>query len=113
MKLSPADRGHSIERCPPITRNASIVLCLLFATALNVVTPALADPTDWAPALRMQLKAEKACQFLYMINVKEYRFLNRDVIEARVYCDDGRLFDVTRRSPDRPFVIEECSLNTC
>ena len=72
-----------------------------------------ADPTDWAPSLRKQLQAEEACQSLYMLNVKEYRFLNHNVIEARVYCEDGRMFDVTRRSPDMRFEFKECSRNTC
>ena len=92
---------------------ASIVLCLLLTSAVSIVTPVFADPTDWAPSLRKQLQAEKACQSLYMLNVKEYRFLNRDVIEARVYCEDGRMFDVTRRSPDMRFEFKECSMNTC
>lgn len=92
---------------------ASIILCLLLGSALNIVTPVFAEPTNWAPSLRKQLQAEKACQFLYMLNVKEYRFLDHDVIEAKVHCEDGRIFDVTRRSPEMRFEIKECSLNTC
>ena len=96
-----------------IIQCASMVLCLLLWSALNIVTPVFAEPTEWAPSLRKQLQAEKACQFLYMLNVKEYRFLDHDVIEAKVHCEDGRIFDVTRRSPEVRFEIKECSLNTC
>jgi hypothetical protein len=94
-------------------RLASIASLLLAFSTFGFVLPVLADPTDWAPSLKSQLQTENGCQFQYMLNVKEYRFLNRDVIEARVYCEDGRMFDVTRRSPDRRFEIKECSLNTC
>jgi len=87
--------------------------CLGLAITVGKITPVNADPTDWAPSLKTQLQAEKSCQFLYMLNVREFRFLDRDIVEARVYCDDGRIFDVTRRSPDMLFEIKECSLNTC
>jgi hypothetical protein len=97
----------------PVTTFATITLCLPLAAGLSIVTPVFAEPPDWAPSLKKQLQAEKTCQFLYMLNLKEYKFLNHDVIEARVHCEDGRVFDVIRRSPDTRFEIKECSLSTC
>ena len=124
MRCLPSDpfvRGLMLSRPPSqmsagwlwIFRGLTISFCLGLAITVSKITPVNADPTDWAPSLKAQLQAEKSCQFLYMLNVREFRFLDRDIVEARVYCDDGRIFDVTRRSPDMLFEIKECSLNTC
>ena len=81
--------------------------------ACAIAMPAFADPADWAPELGRQLKSEKACKVMLILNVKEYHLLDRDIVEARVNCTDGRSFDVVRRGRRSPFKIEYCKPITC
>jgi hypothetical protein len=109
----------SVEREAEVS-NKSIVnsfstslLCGALLVVLCFPTPLLADPPDWAAKLQQQLQSEKACKVLYLVNVKEYRLLGHDIVEARVQCDDGRSFDVTRQGRQSPFAINPCKPIVC
>jgi hypothetical protein len=95
--------------------NSSLTVLLTGACLLLLVyaVPVLADPPDWAPSLERQLQSEKACKVLYLVNVKEYRLLGHNIVEARAQCDDGRSFDVIRQGRQLLFTINPCKPTVC
>jgi hypothetical protein len=89
-----------------------LVLAVLFAVSISA-NPSLADPPEWGPALEKQMQNIEACRILYMVNVREYRLFNHDIVEAKVQCEDGRSFDVIRRELNLPFEITPCKPIAC
>lgn len=96
-----------------ISSCVTFVVSCVFLVVSGFVAPVFADPPNWAPALEQQLQADEGCKVLYMINVKEYRLLDHDIVEARVHCTDGRNFDVIRRERQLPFEINACRPVLC
>ena len=90
-----------------------VLLSTLVLAVLVRATPLRADPTNWAPGLGRQLNNEKSCKVLLIINVREYKLLGHDIVEARVNCVDGRSFDVIRRGVRLPFEINACKPVAC
>lgn len=90
-----------------------VLLSTLVLAVLVRATPLRADPANWAPGLGRQLNNEKSCKVLLIINVREYKLLGHDIVEARVNCVDGRSFDVIRRGVRLPFEINACKPVAC
>lgn len=87
---------------------AFLLLGLLAAAA-----PLHADPADWSPQLSRQLQDEEGCKLLYLLNVKEYRLFEDDIVEARAQCEDGRSFDAVRKGSGSAFEISYCKPTAC
>jgi hypothetical protein len=90
---------------------ALLACCALFAVA-GSISPR-AEESEWAPALERQMQKDEACKVLYLVNVREYRLFEKDAVEARVQCEDGRSFDTVRRERQLPFEIAPCKPVAC
>ncbi|CAN5425907.1 hypothetical protein BH10PSE7_BH10PSE7_18520 [soil metagenome] len=77
------------------------------------VTEARSDPLEWTPTLKSQLHKTEGCEMMYMTDVKEYRLLDHDIVEARAHCDDGRSFDAVRRDRKGPWKTVACKPLAC
>jgi hypothetical protein len=98
---------------PVISSCRAFCLSTIALAAVSFVSPLLADPPDWSPALTRQIGAQNRCKVLYILNVREYQVAGRDVVEAKVQCEDTRSFDVVRRAKGLPFEITACKPTVC
>ncbi len=87
---------------------AALVIC---AAATNAQSQS-PDP-GWMDELRSQLIIEQACQASYFPNLHEFDGPLGLQQRARVQCEDGRMFDAERFSPDESFKIQACGTQTC
>ena len=91
----------------------SWLAAILALSALGRAAALRAEPADWSPELARQLQREKGCKVLYVLNVKEYRLFEQDIVEARVQCEDGRSFDAVRKGSGSAFEISYCKPTAC
>jgi len=91
-------------------RKSSLVSALLFLLASQAN---LSAEEAWEAGLKLQLQTERNCDLSYLTNAKTYRKDNREVVEARAHCTDGRSFDVIKRDAPLKFEINECGLQVC
>ena len=66
--------------------------------ALVAVMPAFAQSSDpsWLEDLNFQIEGQKQCKVAYLIQVREGELGGKKTYEARVQCEDGRMFDAVR-----------------
>ena len=67
---------------------------------------------EWQQTLTRLMVAEHGCQIAYFTGVIERQVDGRDVLIARVHCEDGRAFDTSRDDRRAPFVVRACK-TTC
>lgn len=79
---------------------------------LGASATALAEEA-WETALRLQLEAEKRCQLLVIISVRQIPVEGLDALEGRVRCTDNREYDFSRPRPHQKFNIQLCQPAVC
>lgn len=84
----------------------------LFFMSLETVRAQSPDPA-WLDELRLQLLIEKVCQSAYFLNLYESEGPLGLHQQARVQCQDGRMFDAERFSPDESFTLQACGTQVC
>lgn len=91
-------------------------LALPFAIlAVVFAGPAASQSSDpaWLDDLNLQIEGDKQCKVSYLIKVHEGQLGGRTTYEARVQCEDGRMFDATRIGEGEPFVFKACEIQVC
>ena len=63
---------------------------------------------DWAPVLTVQIFDEHQCVIAFLSQVVERRVDGRDVVIAKVHCEDDRAFDAYRAGSLGRFDLTEC-----
>lgn len=76
---------------------------------------ALAQSTDpaWLDDLKEQLAFDKECKVSYLMNMREGQLGGQLTYEARVQCEDGRMFDASRVGATGLFEIKACETQVC
>lgn len=80
---------------------ASVALILLLLGA-----PARAA---WQEDLIAEIRAAHGCTVAYLSQVVERTVDGRQIVFAKVHCEDGRVFDASRTNALEPFVFRECA----
>jgi hypothetical protein len=70
------------------------------------------DPA-WLDDLTFQIATFKQCEVAYILNMREGSLGGQNTYEARVQCEDGRMFDASRIGDDAPFTFEKCEIQVC
>lgn len=89
----------------------------LFSVILLIIQVANAhaqssDPA-WLDDLNFQIATFKQCEVAYILNMREGTLGGQNTYEARVQCEDGRMFDASRIGDDAPFTFEKCDTQVC
>lgn len=83
-------------------RSICVVAAGLVASAPHVVLAA------WQDDLAAEIRVSHGCSVAYLTQVVERTVDGRQVIFAKVHCEDGRVFDATRTGSLEPFDFKEC-----
>lgn len=70
------------------------------------------DPA-WLEDLNFQIAIDKQCEVVYLVKMQEGLLGGEPTFEARVQCEDGRMFDASRIGETAPFTFTECSIQVC
>ncbi|MCS6879627.1 MAG: hypothetical protein N2038_03685 [Geminicoccaceae bacterium] len=81
------------------------VLALAVALLMTIARPA---PAGWQDDLAAEIRAAHGCSVAYLTQIVERTLDGRQVIFAKVHCEDGRVFDASRTSALEPFAFKEC-----
>ena len=68
---------------------------------------------SWMAPLRKQLLKDENCALLYTTSMQELPLTGRISLSGRAHCEDGRSFDVERKSFDQPFTFSACQPIVC
>lgn len=92
-----------------------IFLSAAVVSAMLLPSVALAQSSDpsWLDDLKDQLQFEKECKVSYLMNMREGELGGKLTYEARVQCEDGRMFDASRTGSDGPFELKACESQVC
>ncbi|MEM7464448.1 MAG: hypothetical protein AAF362_17395 [Pseudomonadota bacterium] len=71
-----------------------------------------ADPA-WLEDLNFEIAAEKQCEITYIVRMQEGVLGGQPTYEARVQCEDGRMFDASRIGEVAPFTFALCEIQVC
>lgn len=88
----------------------SALAALLAGPALT--TPAIAQETRWQDELAAEIKIAQSCDVAYLSQVVERTIEGRQLLMAKVHCQDRRVFDATRTDAFAPFDFKECAAST-
>ena len=89
-----------------------IVLFASFAIAPGAVLAQSSDPA-WLDELKDQLQFDKQCTVVYLMNMREGELGGQPTYEARVQCEDGRMFDASRTGKTGVFEFKACETQVC
>ncbi len=88
-----------------------------FAAAALMLVPGavLAQSSDpaWLDDMKDQLLFEKECSVVYLMNMREGELGGQKTYEARVQCEDGRMFDASRTGASGSFEFKACEVQVC
>lgn len=84
---------------------ASILLSGLLLAGL----PPQMALADWPQDLAAEIEVVEGCRVAFLSNVVEREVDGRQVVMAKVHCEDQRLFDAWRNDPLDAFRFEECT----
>jgi hypothetical protein len=70
------------------------------------------DPA-WLDDLSYQISVEKECEVELVMNMREGELGGKQTFEARVRCEDGRMFDATRIGEHEDFTFKACDVQVC
>jgi hypothetical protein len=87
---------------------------LIVSLALGIA-PAFAQSADpaWLDDLSMQIEGQKQCKIAYLMKVQEGELGGQKTYEARVQCEDGRMFDAQRIGEVDSFTFKACEIQVC
>ena len=93
----------------------SAALFLAALTSASIPFSAVAQSSDpaWLDELKDQLQFEKQCKVVYLMNMREGELGGQHTYEARVQCEDGRMFDASRTGPSGVFEFKACDTQVC
>ncbi len=83
-------------------------LCLLSNGTFAQTT----DPA-WLEELNFEIAAEKQCEVIYIVRMQEGVLGGQPTYDARVQCEDGRMFDASRIGEAAPFTFALCEIQVC
>ena len=90
---------------------------ILISTSLFFLAEAGAvaqsNNSEWLDELRSQLVMEQGCEAAFFLNLYENEGSLGLHQRARVQCEDGRMFDAERFSPNEDFKIDACDTQVC
>jgi len=92
-----------------------ILLSAVLVLATLVPGMAFAQSSDpaWLDDLKDQLQLEKECKVIILMNMREGELAGQPTYEARVKCEDGRMFDASRTGKGGLFELKTCDIQTC
>lgn len=92
-----------------------LVVALLAGCGLQAIAAsfARAEEQTWQTILRQQLRSERGCVLKHIVFVKSFPLGNRQALEGRVRCIDGREFDFTREKAHHHFRLQLCRPSVC
>lgn len=76
--------------------------------AIGLVLEAGGASAAWQDDLAAEIRVSHGCSVAYLSQVVERTVDGRQVIFAKVHCEDGRVFDATRTGSLEPFDFKEC-----
>ena len=93
-------------------RNLLSTALILTAFAPGLAFAQSSDPA-WLDELKDQLALEKQCNVILLMNMREGELGGELTYEARVKCEDGRMFDASRTGKGGLFDLKTCEIQTC
>jgi hypothetical protein len=100
----------------PSLRRSDAMRGLIFVLSLFAsLAPALAQSSNpaWLDDLSMQIEGQKQCKIAYLMKVHEGELGGQKTYEARVQCEDGRMFDAQRIGDVESFTFKACEIQVC
>jgi hypothetical protein len=92
---------------------ALVAAAALFAApALNPALGQSSDPS-WLDDVKSDIAVEKECKVALFMNIRESTLGGRVTYEARVRCEDGRMFDASRVGDTGFFEFKACESQVC
>ena len=90
---------------------------MFVVSALLMLVPGMAgaqssDPA-WLDEMKDQIQFDKQCTVVYLMNMREGELGGQRTYEARVQCEDGRMFDATRTGTNGMFEFKACETQVC
>ncbi len=92
------------------------IRALLIVTFLSVSLAAGPAFAEWQEDLAYQIEFETGCLVAFLSEVVEREVEGRQVILAKVHCEDRRTFDAVREDALEPFKFHQCEapdVKTC
>jgi len=71
------------------------------------------DGRPWRILLEQQLRAEKGCDLNEVLIYDEIKKNNVTVLEGKISCLDGRMFDFIRPQEHQKFELDLCEPAVC
>lgn len=93
-----------------LKRLATALAALTIVFSATGTAPGQAQSTAWWDALVLQLANEEGCNITEILSSEEGILGSNVFFEARVQCEDGRQFDVSRIEPDEKFTVRICEI---
>jgi len=90
------------------------IIIIVFFAAI-AAGPGIAQSSDpsWLEDLNFQIEGQKQCKVAYLIQVREGELGGKKTFEARVKCEDGRMFDAVRIGEFESFKFKACEQQVC
>ena len=82
------------------------------AAGIGLAGVGLAE-ADWQAELRQQMREDHRCLIAFYSQVDEREVEGITIVMVRLHCQDGRVFEASRRGPLSPFRVSECNLRSC
>ncbi|MEK0084371.1 hypothetical protein [Benzoatithermus flavus] len=87
----------------------SLRAILVTLLALGPISPAmLRAQADWQEDLAGEIGLTRNCTVAFLSHVVERTVDGRQLVMAKVHCDDERVFDALRPDVGEPFRFSEC-----
>ncbi|MCG6858210.1 MAG: hypothetical protein LJE67_09095 [Salaquimonas sp.] len=94
-----------------------VIASFVFVPGTAIMTPdavwAQSSDPAWLDDLKDQLQFEKQCKVSYLMNMREGQLGGKNTYEARVQCEDGRMFDANRVGQSGMFEFKACETQVC
>lgn len=91
------------------------IFCISILSLVFLASSANAQSSDpaWLEDLNFQIAIDKQCEVVYLVKMQESLLGAEPTFEARVQCEDGRMFDASRIGETAPFTFAECGIQVC
>lgn len=80
---------------------------LTTSMALAATPPAMAQ-SGWEQELAIEIELAQKCKVAYLSHVVERTVDGKQLVMAKVHCEDQRVFDALRPDAYEPFQFNEC-----
>lgn len=82
---------------------------ILLSLAALAIVPFGAAAAEWPEELAAEIAVAEGCIVAFLSKMQEREMEGRQMVLAKVHCEDQRVFDAWRDDPLLPFEFRDCS----